>query len=61
MEIDFKSAAMEFVRQHKFSMPLQDVQEAMEAGAELALGHAAKRVKTARVELEKQREKNLKG
>ena len=61
MELDFKSAAMEFARKHNFSMPIQAVEAAMREGAEMAAKTATEAIRKARIQLEESRAKNLRG
>ena len=58
MKIDFQDLALKFVREHKFSMPVQDVKAAMEIGADEAAKQAVELVKTSRIEMEKFRKRN---
>lgn len=52
---NFDEAAMEFVREHKFSMPLQDVKAAMEIGASLMTAELIKEVSTMNDKMRKER------
>lgn len=61
MELDFKSAAMDFTRRHKFSMPVHDVEAAMREGAEMVLKETTESVRTARIQLQENRARNFRG
>ena len=58
MQLDFHYLALQFVREHKFSMPVQDVEEAMEIGASEVTRKITALIKDERIEMEKFRDRN---
>ena len=58
MKLDLHNLALQFVREHKFSMPVQDVEEAMKMGAEEAACRITELLKESRIEMEKFRDRN---
>jgi len=58
MKIDFDELALRFVRECKFSMPLQTVKAAMEIGAAEATREITELLKKERTEMNSFRERN---
>lgn len=54
---DFNEAAMKFVRDHKFSMPVQDVVAAMEIGASMMTAEFTEILKKMNLEMKRERSK----
>lgn len=54
---DIELAAMQFVRDHKFSMPVQDVVAAMEIGASMMTVEFTELLKKMNVEMKRERSK----
>jgi hypothetical protein len=58
VQLDFRNLALQFVREHKFSMPIQHVELAMKIGAGEAIRQTAKLIKQERIEMENFRNRN---
>ena len=58
MKLEFHDLAMKFVREHKFSMTVQDVESAMEIGASEAIKQASELIKKERIEMGNFRRRN---
>jgi len=58
MKFEFHDLALEFAREHKFSMPVQDIEKAMEIGANEAIRQVAELIKNTRIEMADFRKRN---